>query len=35
MRILGIDLGSRAVKVVVFKDNKIFYTKMYDTASFY
>ena len=35
MRILGIDLGSRAVKVAVFEDDKLFYTKIYDTATFY
>lgn len=35
MRILGIDLGSRAVKLAVFEDNNFVQSKIYDTASFY
>jgi len=35
MKIIGIDLGSRTVKVVVFEDNSFLLGKMYDTASFY
>lgn len=35
MRIVGIDLGSRAVKVAVFEENKYVLGKVYDTASFY
>ncbi|OQA14527.1 MAG: R-phenyllactate dehydratase activator [bacterium ADurb.Bin363] len=35
MRILGIDLGSRAVKLAVFEDNKLELWKIFDTASFY
>ncbi len=35
MRILGIDLGSRAVKLAVFEDNKFERWKIFDTASFY
>lgn len=35
MKIVGIDLGSRAVKVAIFEDNKFISGKVYDTASFY
>ncbi len=35
MRILGIDLGSRAVKLAVFEDNNFVLGKIFDTASFY
>lgn len=35
MRILGIDLGSRAVKLAVFEDNNLRKSMIYDTASFY
>lgn len=35
MRILGIDLGSRAVKLAIFEDNKFVAGEVYDTASFY
>lgn len=35
MRILGIDLGSRAVKAVIFDENKPVSYKIFDTASFY
>lgn len=35
MRILGIDLGSRAVKLVIFEENKLIKNEVYDTASFY
>ncbi|WP_010247169.1 acyl-CoA dehydratase activase [Acetivibrio cellulolyticus] len=35
MRILGIDLGSRAVKLAVFDGNEFVIGKVFDTASFY
>ncbi|NLD46593.1 MAG: 2-hydroxyglutaryl-CoA dehydratase [Clostridiaceae bacterium] len=35
MKILGIDLGSRSVKLAVFDDNKMIYNKVIDTAVFY
>ncbi|HOQ01859.1 MAG TPA: acyl-CoA dehydratase activase [Acetivibrio clariflavus] len=35
MRILGIDLGSRSVKIAVFEDDKFISGKVYDTAVFY
>ena len=35
MRVLGIDLGSRAVKIVLMEDNKIIQKKKVSTMSFY
>lgn len=35
MKILGIDLGSRAVKLAFFKNNDFIEGKIYDTATFY
>lgn len=35
MSVLGIDLGSRAVKVVVFDNNKLKYSKVFGTSEFY
>lgn len=35
MRILGIDLGSRAVKLAVFEEKELVLRKVFDTASFY
>jgi len=35
MKIVGIDLGSRSVKIVLFEDNKITFNKVLDTALFY
>ncbi|HHV28758.1 acyl-CoA dehydratase activase [Acetivibrio mesophilus] len=35
MRVLGIDLGSRAVKLAVFEDGNFSDSMVYDTASFY
>ena len=35
MRVLGIDLGSRAVKLAVFEDSNFVESMVYDTASFY
>lgn len=35
MRILGIDLGSRTVKVVVYQDDKMVFRKLFDTVCFY
>jgi len=35
MRVLGIDLGSREVKIVLMEDNKIIYKKKISTMSFY
>ena len=35
MRVLGIDLGSREVKIVLMEDNRIMYTKKISTMSFY
>jgi len=35
MRVLGIDLGSREVKIVLIDDNKIIYKKKISTMSFY
>ncbi len=35
MRIAGIDLGSRAVKIVVFSDSKVDYSRVFETSGFY
>lgn len=35
MRIVGIDLGSRAVKIVIMEDGDILYTKKFSTMQFY
>jgi len=35
MRVLGIDLGSRTVKLVVFEDGNFVNSMIYDTATFY
>ncbi|HOM03611.1 MAG TPA: acyl-CoA dehydratase activase [Acetivibrio sp.] len=35
MRVLGIDLGSRAVKLVIFENGIFLDSMVYDTASFY
>lgn len=35
MRVLGIDLGSRAVKIVVMEENNIIHKQMISTMSFY
>lgn len=35
MKIVGIDLGSRAVKIAVMKDDKIIETKKFSTMQFY
>lgn len=35
MRVLGIDLGSREVKIVLMENNKIIYKKKISTMSFY
>ena len=35
MRVLGIDLGSREVKIVLMEDNKIIQKKKVSTMSFY
>jgi activator of 2-hydroxyglutaryl-CoA dehydratase len=35
MRVLGIDLGSREVKIVVMEDNKIIKKQKISTMSFY
>ncbi|MDP4094468.1 MAG: acyl-CoA dehydratase activase [Bacillota bacterium] len=35
MRVLGIDLGSRSVKMVLMQDNNIAQTQIFDTAAFY
>jgi len=34
MRVLGIDLGSRTVKLVVFEDGNFVNSMIYDTATF-
>ena len=35
MRVLGIDLGSREVKIVLMEDNKIIQKKKVSTMNFY
>jgi len=35
MRLLGIDLGSRAVKLAIFEEDKLAESRIYDTAAFY
>jgi len=35
MKIVGIDLGSRSVKIAVFEDDNFILGKVYDTAAFY
>ena len=35
MRVLGIDLGSRAVKLAVFEDKNLILSRIIDTANFY
>ncbi|MBT3209717.1 MAG: 2-hydroxyglutaryl-CoA dehydratase [Bacteroidetes bacterium] len=35
MRILGIDLGSRQVKIVIMEDSKIIFTRVENTMNFY
>lgn len=35
MSIIGIDLGSRSVKIGIFKDEKLLDSKIFDTALFY
>lgn len=35
MKIVGIDLGSRAVKIAIMQDDEIVYTKKYSTMQFY
>ncbi|NLP13255.1 MAG: 2-hydroxyglutaryl-CoA dehydratase [Clostridium sp.] len=35
MRILGIDLGSRAVKLALFEEERLVESRIYDTAVFY
>ncbi len=35
MRILGIDLGSRSVKLIVYQDGEPVFRRLFDTVSFY
>ncbi|HPD00378.1 MAG TPA: acyl-CoA dehydratase activase [Acetivibrio sp.] len=35
MRLLGIDLGSRAVKMALFEEDRLIESRIYDTAAFY
>jgi len=35
VKVLGIDLGSRSVKLVVYNDDKLEYKNLFDTVSFY
>jgi predicted CoA-substrate-specific enzyme activase len=35
MKVLGIDLGSRTVKIVLFEDNELIHYRIFETSEFY